>query len=146
MVGLKSQTFAPGKEPTLSPFKPFPPGLLPTITPYLTPGPGYTYPPGKVPPTRYPGEIIYLVELFLVDMYILVLVFCMVTELVLDLVEMFYMVTMLVFLLEIWLVVLCLVGMCMVKHMHQEKLQRYLHIKHLDQTCYQQLHLTLHQD
>ena len=51
-------------------------------------------------------------ELFLVDMYILVLVFCMVTELVLDLVEMFYMVTMLVFLLEIWLVVLCLVGRC----------------------------------
>jgi hypothetical protein len=28
-----------------------------TVSPYLTPGPGYTYPPGKVPPTKYPGEI-----------------------------------------------------------------------------------------
>jgi hypothetical protein len=38
-------------------YKPFPKDLLPTQAPYLTPGPGYTYPPGKVPPTKYPGEI-----------------------------------------------------------------------------------------
>jgi hypothetical protein len=55
MTQYPGQTFQPGKEPTLSPFKPFPPDLLPTQPPYLTPGPGYTYPPGKVP-TQYPGQ------------------------------------------------------------------------------------------
>ncbi|CAG2206838.1 unnamed protein product [Mytilus edulis] len=33
----------------------FPKGLEPTMSPYRTPGPGYTYPPGRVP-TQYPGQ------------------------------------------------------------------------------------------
>ncbi|CAC5382835.1 Alpha-tectorin [Mytilus coruscus] len=51
------QTFRPGKEPTLSQYKPFTSDLLPTMGPYFTTGPGYTYPPGKVPQTNYLGEI-----------------------------------------------------------------------------------------
>jgi hypothetical protein len=27
------------------------------VRPYFTPGLGYTYPPGKAPPTNFPGEI-----------------------------------------------------------------------------------------
>lgn len=37
--------------------KSFPANLLSTIAPYATPGRGYTYPPGKVPPTTMPGNI-----------------------------------------------------------------------------------------
>ena len=47
-------TFLPGLMPTLSPYKPFPSALPSTPAYYLTPAPGYTYPPDAVP-TAYPG-------------------------------------------------------------------------------------------